>query len=71
MLMKSIRQTTDQMTETTLALIMEFREIIIARTAPASLPPVSQQALPAQTAPPPNLGAKQLLPGVPINPPQS
>lgn len=69
MLMRALRQTTDQATETTLAVDMEFREIIIARTAPASLPPVQQQALPAQTAAPQNLGAKQFLPGVPINPP--
>lgn len=67
MLLRSLRQTTDQTTENVLVVTATFEEVIIVETQAATLPPAERQAEPAKTEPPTPAGTKQLAPAPEAN----
>ncbi len=67
MLLRSLRQTTDQTTENVLVVTATFEEIIIVETQAATLPVAERQAEPEKTDPPQPMGTKQLAPAPEAN----
>lgn len=62
MLFRSLRQTTDEKTETTLMIVAELQEIILVATRTTNVPSASVQANPANNAAILNQGTKQPVP---------
>ena len=62
MLMVALRQTTDDTTAYALAVVAEFREIILVQTTATSVPAITSQKFPQQTGQTENVGTQQLTP---------
>lgn len=61
MLISSLRQTTDKLTESVLAIDIVFQQVILVDIAPVQVAPLSQQRSPKKTAGTQNTGKKSAL----------
>lgn len=68
MLIAAIQVDTDRRSENVLDIRIVFRQIVIAKTQIATVPPKEQQQMPDKTAPQENGGTKQLEPAPNFNP---
>lgn len=69
MLIKAVRLTTDEKTETALFVTLDLQEIIIVSVTTTSIPPAANQKDPQLTSPVANTGTKQPIPAPAVSPP--